>query len=237
MFEDGKIAHQLPLAINLNDEATFSGFCWRGNEELQAQLLNILSGKDIPLFYLWGSTGSGKSHILQGCCQFVDTKNETSIYLPLRLLKEFGPQVLHGIDEHFLVCLDDIDAIAKDKAWEEELFHLYNRIKDSGKTILVISGNSSPNQTAIILPDLRSRLAWGLVWQIHELSDEDKINTLQSLAVKRGFKIPATVCHYLINRSARNMHDLHDLLNRLDEASLIAQRKITIPFVKSILKI
>jgi DnaA-homolog protein len=237
MLKNGKITHQLPLAINLNDEATFASFCWNNNEFLQKQLLSILSGCSDRLFYLWGEGGSGKSHLLQACCQFISEKNQSAIYLPLKLLKECGPQILEGIDEHFLVCLDDIDYIAGDKFWEEALFHLYNRIRDQEKTILIMTSQSSPTNTAILLPDLRSRLSWGLVLQLTELLDDDKVLALQTLATKRGFTLPIAVCQYLINRCARNMHDLYDLLNRLDEASLIAQRKITIPFVKSILNL
>ena len=87
----------------------------------------------------------------------------------------------------------------------------------------------------IRLPDLRSRLSGGLVIQLHELQDDDKIKTLKLHALKRGFELPTSVGQFLLNRSSRNMHDLNTLLNRLDEASLIAQRKITIPFVKTVL--
>ncbi|MDF1756792.1 MAG: DnaA regulatory inactivator Hda [Legionellaceae bacterium] len=237
MFEAGKVTTQLPLAINLNDEATFTGFCWNGNENLQKQLLTTLSGTSHKLFYLWGENGCGKSHLLQACCQYTSSQNQSAIYFPLKLLKEYGHQILDGIDSHDLICLDDLDSIAGDKQWEEAIFHLYNRIRDQGEATLIMASQVSPSQTPVKLPDLKSRLIWGLVWQVQELNDNDKVCALQLLATKRGFAIPESVCHYLINRCARNMHDLHDLLNKLDEASLIAQRKITIPFVKSILKI
>jgi DnaA family protein len=105
------------------------------------------------------------------------------------------------------------------------------------KSLLIISGNQSPTTLPIKLLDLRSRLSWGLVIQLMELSDEDKINTLKLHAARRGFDLPESVGQFLISRCSRNMHDLHQLLNRLDDASLAAQRKITIPFVKNILGI
>ena len=227
---------QLALAIQLNDEATFSDFCWGNNALLQQQLQNTMHGCGERLIYLWGPPGSGKSHLLQASCQAM-SNNQSAIYLPLHTLKEWGPQVIDGIDEQALIAIDDIDSIADNPAWEEALFHLYNRVRDNEQTTLIITGKLAPTHAPLRLPDLRSRLSWGLVIQLNELNDHDKISTLKLHAHKRGFELPTSVGQFLLSRCARNMHDLHDLLNRLDEASLIAQRKITIPFVKNILGI
>lgn len=235
-YPSSQMNRQLALAIQLNDEATLADFCWGDNALLQQQLQNTLNDHGERLLYLWGTLGSGKSHLLQACCQAVGL-NRSAIYLPLHTLKEWGPEVLDGIDEQALIGIDDIDAIASHTAWEEALFHLYNRVRDNERTTLIITGKFPPAQTPLSLLDLRSRLSWGLVIQLNELSDHDKINTLQLHAQKRGFELPTGVGQFLLSRCARNMHDLHTLLNRLDEASLVAQRKITIPFVKNILGI
>lgn len=227
---------QLALTIRLNDEATLLDFNWGSNKLLQQQLNRMLHYNEDRLLYLWGPSGSGKSHLLQACCQNANP-TQSAIYLPLDCLKEWGPQTIEGVEEQTLICIDDIDIIAKDPVWEEALFHLYNKIKDMEKSILIISGNQSPTTLAIQLADLLTRLSWGLVIQLMELSDEDKIKTLKLRALKRGFDLPESVCQFLLNRCSRNMHDLHNILNRLDDASLAAQRKITIPFVKDILKI
>ena len=230
------MSRQLALAIQLNDEATLDDFSWGSNALLHQEMLNALSGHGERLMYLWGVKGSGKSHLLQACCQAVSAQ-QPAIYLPLKTLKEWGTEVLEGVEEQSWISIDDLDAIAGDSIWEEALFHLYNRVKDNGQTTLLISSEFSPASIPVRLPDLRSRLSWGLVIQLDELSDEDKINTLQLHAHKRGFELPTSVGQFLLNRCARNMHDLHALLNRLDEASLMAQRKITIPFVKHVLTI
>ncbi|MCX7117793.1 MAG: DnaA regulatory inactivator Hda [Legionellales bacterium] len=226
---------QLTLAIQLNDEATLADFCFGNNPWLFQPLQNTLHGVGDRLIYLWGEPGSGKSHLLQACCHA--TTQKPAIYLPLASLLEWGPEVIDGVEEQALISIDDIDAIATHKDWEEALFHLFNRVRDNEKTTLIIAGKAPPAQTEISLPDLRSRLAWGLVIQLNELEDEDKIKTLQLHAQKRGFECPTAVGQFLLKRCSRNMHNLHDILNRLDKASLSAQRKITIPFVKYILKI
>lgn len=219
-----------------NDEASFADFCWAGNELLQQQILISLPGKKEYLFYVWGVPGSGKSHLLQATCQAMAQTGQLVAYLPLKLLHNWDPAILEGMSEHALVAVDDIDTIAGNKAWEEALFHLYNRLQAQHNT-LIVTGQVPPVFTTLRLADLRSRLTCALILQIHELSDEDKINTLQEYAKKRGLELPKSVGHYILSRCARNMHDLQAVLDRLDHASLVAQRKLTIPFVKDILAV
>lgn len=227
--------HQLALAIQPNLEATFADFCWGNNTLLQRELTSALSGLGERFIYIWGHAGSGKSHLLQACCQQLLTLNQSSLYLPLDTLKTWDPTVIHDLDTHQLLCIDELDAITGHTGWEEALFHLYNRVRDAGSSTMIIASAHPPQYTPITLPDLRSRLTSCLVMQVHELNDANKIKTLRAQAHKRGFELPDPVAQYLVNRSARNMHDLHTLLDRLDRASLAAQRKITIPFVKTTL--
>jgi DnaA-homolog protein len=226
--------HQLALAIQRNDEATFKDYCWGENIQLQKELYAALSNTGERFIYLWGAEGSGKSHLLQACCQYLGPQ-ASSIYLPLDTLKTWDPTILREIEIHRLFCIDALDAVTGLPAWEEALFHLYNRIRDDEKSTLIIACRTSPRQANIALPDLQSRLNSGLVMHVEELNDTDKAETLSLEAHRRGFELPQSVAQYLVHRSARNMHDLHTLLDRLDHASLVAQRKITIPFIKTTL--
>ena len=235
-FRELAINRQLPLAIQLNDEATFDDFCWGDNALLQQQLEKTIAQHGERLIYLWGPHGCGKSHLLQACCQAFSNSQSAS-YIPLQIMNEWGPEVIDGLEEQSFIGIDDIDEIAKNSAWEEALFHLYNRVRDNEHSTLIITSKYPPTATHLQLPDLTSRLSWCLVMQVHELNDADKINTLKAQAHKRGFELPTIVAQFLIKRCSRNMHDLQALLNQLDNASLVAQRKITIPFVKGILGI
>ncbi|WP_419421211.1 DnaA regulatory inactivator Hda [Legionella sp. D16C41] len=225
---------QLALTIQLNHQATLSNFCWGNNLFLKQQIDHLLAGQGERFLYLWGDSGYGKSHLLQACCHAI---TQTSVYLPLDLLKEWGPASIEGMDEQRLIAIDDIDLIVGDKFWEEALFHLYNRVRENGNTILLIAGKKTPAYLGIQLPDLRSRLGWGLVIQIQELTDELKITALQQHAELRGINLSSSAALFLINRCTRNMHHLYKILDQLDEASLAAQRKITVPFIKAVLKI
>ena len=225
---------QLALSIQLNEEATFADFCWDGNALLREQLQRTLSGDGERLIYLWGVAGCGKSHVLQACCQHVG-RDKPAIYLPLKTLQACGPDIMDGLDKQALLCIDELDVIAADPRWEEALFHLYNRIRDHDQTVLIFAGQHPPRGTSIQLPDLRSRLSASLVIQLQELSDDSKVDTLCLQANKRGLELSKSAAHFLVSRCARNMHDLHALLDHLDQASWVLQRKLTIPFIKTTL--
>lgn len=227
---------QLALTIQLHQQASLNDFHWGKNTLLQQQIENALHADGERIFYIWGEPGSGKSHLLQGYCQS-DENQHSSVYLPLSLLKEWGPESIEGLENQDLIALDDIETIAANREWEEALFHLYNKVRDNGRSILLISGRQAPTTLPIKLPDLLSRISWGLVIHLQELSDELKISVLQQQAQKRGFELTQTVASFLINRCARNMQNLYQLLERLDTASLAAQRRITVPFVKAVLGI
>ena len=150
------------------------------------------------------------------------------------LLAEDAPELLDNLELCELVCLDDLDAVAGRSDWEEGLFHLFNRLRDSGRRLL-LAGTMSPRELPIQLPDLKSRLTLALVFQLHELSDEDKLRALQLRASRRGLQMSDEVGRFILTRGERSMSALFELLERLDQASLQAQRKLTIPFLKETL--
>lgn len=225
---------QLTLEVALQENKTFDNFCWHANPVLKEQLMLALNDKGERFFYLWGQTGVGKTHLLQAITQ---EAGHSAIYLPLSQLLEYGVQVLDGLDELLWICLDDIDCIAGKPSLEEGLFHFYNRVRDNGKSRLFISGQQSLAQLGIQLADLHSRLTWGLVFHIEELSETDKLVALAHYAKEKGFTLPEAVGQYLIRHCARDMPHLIKLLNILDKASLASKRRLTIPFAKEILNL
>ena len=232
-----QMSQQLALAIQLKNQASLSDYCWNNNTILQHALEQTITGKGERFLYIWGGLAGGKSHLLQGACQYFTQQQSTAIYLPLHLLKEWGPESIEGIANQALIAIDDIDAISGNAEWEKALFDLYNQVYDNGVSIIITSNNTAPAASTIALADLRSRLNWGLVIQLKELDDAGKMLVLQEQARKRGFDLSDPVALFLIHRCTRNMNDLQRILDELDRESLAAQRKITIPFVKSILAI
>ncbi|WP_367607051.1 DnaA regulatory inactivator Hda [Legionella sp. W05-934-2] len=230
------MTEQIPLSIHLNNQLTIDNFCWGDNAILQQAVNKLLEGSE-QFLYVWGEMGVGKSHLLQACCQAENLNQRHAIYLPLHILKMTGPDCLEDLDHFHLIAIDDIDIIAGDPPWEEALFHLYNRVRDNQTTRLIISAAVAPNLLTIQLPDLRSRLSWGLSLPIKPLSDEHKVAAIRKMAWCQGIDLPEKVAHFLMARTSRNMHDLAQHLHTLDRASLAAKRKLTVPFVKQTLNL
>ena len=187
--------------------------------------------------YIWSREGAGRSHLLHAACAELSARGDAVGYVPLDKRTWFVPEVLEGMDHLSLVCIDNIECVAGDEPWEMAIFNLYNRILESGKTRLLITGDRPPRQLNLGLPDLASRLDWGQIYKLQPLSDEDKLQALQLRAKQRGFELPEDVGRFLLKRLDREMRTLFDTLDQLDRASITAQRKLTIPFVKDILKL
>ena len=227
---------QLPLGIKLRDEATFANFYAGPNAAVMSAVRALATPGDnsSTQIYLWGAAGSGRSHLLQAACHEAAASGLLAMYLPLEEVLGHDASIFEGMDQFDLLCLDQLDALVGDAAWQEALFHLYNRLSEAGGKIL-LAASAAPRSLGISLPDLASRLGWGVVFQLHSLSDEDKQHMLQLRASLRGLQLPDEVARYILSRGARGMGELFDALERLDQASLQAQHRLTIPFVKRVM--
>lgn len=224
---------QLPLSLTWPDQTTFENFYSENNAPVLTYLQQMVQGKGEKYIYLHGPTGAGLSHLLYAACHAMQDRGEAAAYLPFKK-ENLLPEVLDGMENLSLLCCDDVERIAGNKAWEEALFHYYNRAQISG-TCLLIASHIPPTQIAWGLPDLGSRLASGVVFSVQALSDSQKIQALQYRAQKRGFDLPDDTANYLLNHCSRDMHALFAILEKLDRFSLAMQRRITIFFVKQVL--
>jgi DnaA-homolog protein len=229
---------QLFLGLSLSDEATFANFFTQSqstNALVVSSLLNFFDDPQENFIYLWGASGSGVTHLLQAVCHQAQEKKLSFQYLPLRELVGYSPEELcRGLDDLDLICLDGLEAVIGRKDWESELFHLFNRMK-AAQHKLIIAANAPVRELPIQLVDLSSRLQWGLTLHLHNMSDTEKQSALQMRAKARGLELNDEVAQYLIQRLTRDTNELFWQLQRLDNASLQEQRKLTIPFVKRVL--
>jgi len=227
---------QMALGLSLRDDKAFSNFFVGKNKQLLVTLHTTANGRGERQIYFWGPKGAGRTHLLQACCAAADKLGLTTLYLPLDQIDELQPDILSDLESLHLVCIDDIQNIAGKMDWEEAFFHFLNRMREARKRV-IISGNASSHELGITLPDVVSRLSWGMVFQLHELSDEDKLEALQFRAKARGLILSHEVARFLFRRWPRDMASLFGVLEQLDQASLAEQRRLTIPFVKSVLEI
>ncbi|QGM81118.1 DnaA regulatory inactivator Hda [Otariodibacter oris] len=235
---------QLPLPIHQIDDETLENFYAENNLLLLDSLRHNFELIQQPFFYIWGTKSSGKSHLLKAVTNHYVENQQTSIYIPLEKTQYFSPHVLDNADQLDLICLDDIQMIEGNEEWEVAIFDLFNQIREQQglfnnekKTLLLISADRPPNLLKIKLPDLRSRLTWGEVYRLDELNDEQKRIILQRNAYNKGLELSDEVANFLLKRIDRDLKVLIAQLELLDKASLQAQRKLTIPFVKEILKL
>lgn len=227
------MAIQLPLGLGLREEVSFENFISHGNEQLIDSLVTT-HPKD-KIMYLWGGESVGKTHLLHAWCKQQSERGLSVAFLPLAQYEELAPDMCHGLETLDAVCIDDIDAISGQSDWEEALFHLYNRLRDVGKLVL-ISATTAPSCLSIELADLVSRLNAALVFHVTALSDSEKARVLKLRASERGLVLSDEVTQYLMRHLPRDMAALVAVLDTLDKASLAAQRKLTIPFVKQVLQ-
>lgn len=226
---------QLPLGFTHHDIYTFESYISGLNQDLVDSLQGMAEGAGHDNIYLWAGPGVGKSHLLQAVCNQAALYDRTGAYIPLRQIDDFTPDLLSSLEQLSLVCLDDVDELAGRDDWELALFDLFNRLKDT-ETPLVVSARRSPKGSLIRLPDLKSRLSWGLCYHLQALDERGNIDALKRRARERGFELSDPVVEYLIKRVDRDTRNLFCWLDRLDRHSLEAQRKLTVDFVKKILE-
>lgn len=214
---------QLPLGVRLRAGAVYESFAVGQNSEV---LTALRSASTAPL-WLWGSRGSGKTHLLQAACA---AAGDAAAYFPLGS-GALPPEALAGFERNRLLCVDDVDKVAGDAAWERALFRLFNEAGEL-RTRLIFAAAVAPRQPAWVLDDWRSRAAACIVYQLHELDDEGRIEALRLRAAQRGLQLPYETSDYLLKRMPRDLPSLFEVLDALDEASLIEQRRLTIPFIR-----
>ena len=222
---------QLLLDISPDSQPTLDNFVAGRNLELLSALRHALSGNNGAggserSFYLWGETGSGKSHLLRACVHAAQEQAQNAVYAH----GSVPPQVV-GMGAA-VVAVDDVEELGD--AAQIELFNLYNQMRDSGGMLLV-SGKESPLHLKL-RDDLRTRLGWGLVYRVHGLSDEEKAQALVKHANSLGFALPPEVTQYLLRHGRRDLPSLLAALGALDEHSLRLHRAPTVPLLKEVLQ-
>ncbi len=224
---------QLTLSVKLRQDATFDNFLGAANAKNSEILMHALSTEE-PFVYLCGDQGSGKTHLLNACCNALEVMGKRVMLLPLKEIGAFDKRLFEGLETFDAVMVDDIDTLFQQSESEEALFDLYNRLRANGAMFIVTAAEPVARQE-IALADLRSRLGAGLLLQLFRLTDDEKSRALQSRAKDKGIFLSDEVVAYIMRRSGRNLDELFCLLDKLDDASLSAQRRLTVPFVKGVL--
>ena len=229
-----QVVEQLPLSVQLRDDATFDNYYALQATEVVAQIRLSAQAKGEQSIFINGPVGVGCSHLLQAACHEAQAHGANSVYLPLDELVMYSPAIFESLEDLPLIALDNLQAIAGKPKWEEALFHLFNRVRDAGGR-LIFAADKSPESLGIKLPDLLTRLQWGLLYPLNEVDEEFKMEALQFRAHNRGLELTVDVARFIVRHVDGSMERMFDVLQDLDNASLSAQRKLTRPFVKTVM--
>jgi DnaA family protein len=213
---------QLLLGIAPEWSPTLDNFVAGRNVELLSALRHALvATQGERALYVWGETGSGKSHLLQAAIAHARAAGETAVYA-CGVVPEAAQ----------VVAMDDVEGL--DDAAQIALFALYNRMRENGGMLLV-SGTQAPAFLKL-RDDLRTRLGWGLVYQVHALNDDEKAEALRQHALARGFELPNEVTTYLLRHGRRDLPALLATLDALDEHCLRLKRAASVPLLKEVMR-
>ncbi len=218
---------QLPLDLGAQSPQTLDTFVAGQN----AELLHVLRAfaaraQAMPgerFVYIWGESGAGKTHLLHA----LSAGSDARLLAASAALAEFD---YDGPGLYLLEDCQELDADAQVAA-----FNLYNQVRDNGG-LLVASGDAPPAGLEL-REDLRTRLGWGLIYQVHGLTDDEKIDALQQIAVARGLTVSSGVIPYLITHFRRDMRSLAAMLDALDRYSLETRRPVTLPLLRELLQL
>ncbi|NOZ10239.1 MAG: DnaA regulatory inactivator Hda [Gammaproteobacteria bacterium] len=227
---------QLPLDVGLRDTTSFDSFCSGRNQELVDRLkATVLAADDKKgnQIYLWGQVDCGKTHLLQALCRLASQQGCSAVYLSLADAQQHGVQWLEDVDRLGLVCIDDVQAIAGQRTWETALFTLGDRVREQAGS-WVVAGIAPPKGLSLVMPELESRLARGLIYRVLGLNDDERCQAVRIRAQQRGLELSNEVMRYVLNRYPRDIAALFELLDRLDKASLASGRRLTIPFLRQL---
>ncbi|GAB1235297.1 DnaA regulatory inactivator Hda [Ferrigenium sp. UT5] len=212
---------QLLLGIVPEWVPTLDNFVAGRNVELLSALRHALKEEHSgQAFCLWGASGSGKSHLLQAVAGQARAGGRSAHYA----VNAVPPPAQ-------VVAVDTVETL--DEAAQIELFALYNQMRDSGG-LLLVAGTQAPAQMAL-RDDLRTRLGWGLVYQVHALDDIEKAQALRQHAQARGFVLSPEVVTYLLRHGRRDLPSLLAVVNALDEHCLRLQRPASVPLLKEVM--
>ncbi|MFT6034434.1 MAG: DnaA family protein [Arenicella sp.] len=227
-------AGQLALPLSSNDKASFENYWLGHNTELVAAIESSVKTGEPKVVYYYGASGAGKSHLLFAAMRLAKSEIINTSYLSLTDTY-VSAGMLAVVDVEHVVCVDDIEAWAGDVDKERALFTLFEQIKHAGGQ-LIVSATQPPNLSSFVINDLVSRLSSGLIYPLHELNDEQRFEALKMRAKVRGLSVSDDAVRYLQSRSSRDTGELFSVLERIDHASLVEQRRVTIPFLQNLLR-
>lgn len=227
------VAEQLLLNLRPRPDARLSDFAAPAYEALLAAARGLLASPG-GLLFIQGERAQGRSHLMAAICGEAERQGLAAVLLPLADLREESPALLVGLEQQDLLAIDDVEVVAGDPAWEEALFHLFNRVRAAGGR-MVFSAALPPGHCGFRLPDLVSRLSQAPAWGLALPDEASRQALLETAAARRDLPLEPDQVRYILARGPREPGRLLSLLAELDRRSLVTGRRLTIPLIRDVL--
>ncbi|MBC7490265.1 MAG: DnaA regulatory inactivator Hda [Glaciimonas sp.] len=237
---------QLLLDITADDAQTLDTFVTGNNQEALHFLQQLIAPSNASVtapgdrfVYLWSQSGAGKSHLLQAFARATHAHliaaADLNAHHATKYNKAYSAGLFHFSPDDTGYLIDDCDKLCA----EDQIlaFALFNQIREHGGWLINSGGQPPTELTNTVREDLRTRLGWGLIYQLHGLSDAEKISTLTQAAQARGLTLSSGVLPYLTTHFRRDMRSLMAKLDELDRYSLETKRPITLPLLRRLLQL
>lgn len=222
---------QIPLPLSFDKRFSFSNYIADNSDFIIKQLTGLFDETGESLIGLYGGCDSGKTHLLNACAHYARESRIIFHLFDAQQLVQAKAKNFDEFAEGSVIGVDNLDLLAGNRAWEEQFYQLINRVKN-GELRLLFTLSRMPRDTGFRLPDLKSRLMWGLLITLQSVDDEQLESILQKRAKLLGLKISEDAISYLLSHYSRKLSDQMELLYQLDQISLSSQRKVTVPLIK-----
>lgn len=225
---------QLALPLAFDRQFSFKNYYASQGQFITESLMSFVNHNDESLVGIWGGRDSGKSHLANACAGYARQQSERFQLYDGHQLIACDPQQFSGFTSGELLLIDNLDAMCGHRQWEQKFYQIINSCKH-GELSLLFTLSAKPQLLNCVLPDFQSRLCWGLLLRLPDLTDTEIGEIVQYRASLLGIQLSSEVIAYLLAHYSRSLSGQMAILRKLDKQSLAAKKRVTIPFIKQTL--
>ena len=223
---------QLTFSWNKVNKSSLEGFY---TSQENSHLVSILKDTNFSDdLFIYGTKESGKTFLLQALCNSYSSMSKSSLYIPLHKVMNYGVEIFESLENMNLICVDGIEEVISKIEWEKAIFNLINKALIS-KSRLILSSSQDLKSLNFALPDLESRIRKIQSFELYPINDKDIFDALKYISKLTSINLGDKEAKYLVTYSQRNISNLVQILESLDQLSMEMKRKITIPLIKEVI--
>jgi len=223
---------QLTFPWNKVNKSSLEGFY---TSQENSHLVSILKDANFSDdLFIYGTKESGKTFLLQALCNSYSSMSKSSLYIPLHKVMNYGVEIFESLENMNLICVDGIEEVISKIEWEKAIFNLINKALIS-KSRLILSSSQDLKSLNFALPDLESRIRKIQSFELYPINDKDIFDALKYISKLTSINLGDKEAKYLVTYSQRNISNLVQILESLDQLSMEMKRKITIPLIKEVI--